>query len=151
MISFVGRLEVPLDPSEVFDRLADMAELHRWNPNVKASRRLSGDRLEVGSTYQSTIVRGPIRMNALSTLKQVAPGSMVRYEGTIAGFSSADWLTFEANENGTLITFRNESIPPRWLRPLTRVLNAAFQGQARAAVAGAKDYLSESGLGDAIP
>ncbi len=95
MIRFEGRLELTQSPAESFDHLADMAELHRWNPNVRSSVRVSGDRFEVGSTYESTIVRGPVRMTAHSTLVAISMGSLVRYEGSIAGFWSADWITFE--------------------------------------------------------
>lgn len=145
MIAFTGSLDVPHPPEGVFECLADMAELDRWNPNVTASRRNGGERLAVGSTYLSTIRRGPLRMTARSTLTAVEPGRSVTYEGTIAGIWSTDSLTFEPNGNGTRITFSNRSQPPAWLRFLTPLLNAAFQPQARRAVDGARRYLG--GLG----
>ena len=142
MIGFEGHLDVAQSPSEAFELLADLAELHRWNPNVRSSARVGGERLEPGSSYESVIVRGPVRMTARSTLVDVVPGTLVRYEGTIAGFWSVDWLTFEPAETGTMITFRNESTPPSWLRPFGRLLNAAFQRQARLAADGARQYLA---------
>lgn len=142
MISFTGQLEINRAPVVVFELLADMAELHRWNPNVRMSRRISGDRFAPGSKYESIIARGPIRMTARSELVTVEPGRRVEYEGSIAWFWSIDSLTFEASGDGTRITFRNETQTPTWLRPLTPLLNAAFQRQARRAVAGAQRYLA---------
>ncbi len=142
MIEFTGHLEVDAAPDVVFELLADMAELHRWNPNVRESRRTSGDRLQLGSTYESIIARGPMRMSARSELVTVEPGQLVVYEGSIASFWSVDSLTFEASGGRTRITFRNETSTPRWLRPLTPLLNASFQRQARRAVEGADRYLA---------
>lgn len=141
VIAFTGHLDVALPPDVVFAKLADMAELYRWNPNVTASGRTGGDRLTPGSTYVSTIRRGPLRMTARSTLTAVEPGEMVTYEGSIWGLWSVDSLTFEPQGGGTSITFRNRSKPPGWLRPLAPILNAAFQPQARRAVEGARRYL----------
>ena len=143
MIGFEGHLDVAQSPSEAFELLADMAELHQWNPNVRSSARVGGERLERGSTYQSIIVRGPVRMKAHSTLVEVEPAKLVRYEGTIAGFWSADWMTFESAGDGTAITFRNESTPPVYLRPLSPLINATFQRQADLAVEGARRYLED--------
>ncbi len=141
MIAFTGHLDVALPPDVVFERLADMAELDRWNPNVTASRRTSGDRLVVGSTYLSTIRRGPLRMTARSTLTEVEPGRAVTYEGSITGLWSVDTLTFAAQGEGTRIVFENRTTTPKWLRSVAPILNAAFQPQARRAVEGARRYL----------
>jgi hypothetical protein len=141
VIAFTGHLDVGLPPDAVFARLADMTELDRWNPNVTASRRTSGDRLVVGSTYLSTIRRGPLRMTARSTLAKVEPGRSVTYEGSISGLWSVDTLTFETHGKGTRIVFENRTTTPTWLRPIAPILNAAFQPQARRAVEGARRYL----------
>lgn len=141
MIGFTAHLEVDEPPAVVFQLLADMAELHRWNPNVRTSQRTSGKRLEPGSRYESTIARGPIRMTARSELVAVEFGRRVQYEGSIAAFWSVDALTFEPSGAGTRITFHNETRPPTWLGPLTPLLNAAFQRQARRAVDGAGRYV----------
>jgi hypothetical protein len=108
---------------------------------VRSSRRISGDRFEQGSRYESTIARGPVRMTARSELVLVAPGRKIQYEGSIGGFWSVDSLTFEQRRDGTRITFHNETQTPSWLRPLTPMLNAAFQRQARRAVESARRYL----------
>jgi hypothetical protein len=75
VIEFIGHVAQP--QQIVFEQLADMAELSRWNPNVTASQRTSGHRLAVGSTYVSTIRRGPLRMVAHSTLTAVELGRSV--------------------------------------------------------------------------
>ena len=144
MIEFTGQLEVDEPPAAVFELLADMAELQRWNPNVRSSQRISGNRLEPGSRYESTVARGPMRMTARSELVTVEPSRKVQYEGSIAGFWSVDSLTFEPSGDGTRITFRNETRTPSWLRPLIPLLNAAFQRQARRAVEGAGRYLANN-------
>lgn len=147
MIRFTGHLDVDCAPSVAFDRLADMSELERWNPNVSASRRVEGGRLESGSKYESTIVRGPIRMTAASTLVDVEHGRRVRYEGAIALSWSVDELSFEPNGTGCRITFFNETRLPVWMKPIEPVLNAAFQPQARRAVLGARQFLGSDLLG----
>ncbi|MBT8208266.1 MAG: SRPBCC family protein [Acidimicrobiia bacterium] len=144
MITFIETIEVPLPVGDVFERLADMAELHRWNPSVTASRRTGGERFGVGSTYESTLRRGPIRVNVCSTLTGVEPGRSVTYEGSIAGFWSIDTLEFSPSGTGSLVTFRNESRPPAWMRIFSPLVNAAFQPQARRAVEGARRYLDQS-------
>lgn len=141
MIEYTGHLDVPLTHDVVFEKLADMTELDRWNPNVTTSRRTSGDRLVVGSTYVSTIQRGPLRMTAVSTLTAVDLGRSVTYEGSISGMWSVDSLGFEPRGAGTRITFRNRTQLPAWLRPFSPILNGAFQPQARKAVDGARRYL----------
>lgn len=143
MISFTGKLDVDQPPGGAFDLLADMTELDLWNPSVESSRRITGERLELGSTYESTIVRGLIRMTARSVLISVEPGRRVCYEGSIGMFWSIDSLTFEQSGAGTRITFENESSAPSWLRPLTPLMNFAFQPQARKAVNGAAQYLAK--------
>ncbi|MBT8199907.1 MAG: SRPBCC family protein [Acidimicrobiia bacterium] len=142
MIRFIGQLEVDDPPAYVFDLLADMSVLHHWNPNVRTSRRVSGERFEPGSRYESTIARGPVRMTARSELVTVDPGRKVEYEGSILWFWSVDWLTFEPAGNGTRIIFENETQAPRWLGPFNGLLNAAFQRQATRAVEGARRYLA---------
>jgi len=144
VIAFTGQLEVDRPQVVVFELLADMAELHRWDPNVRKSRRISGDRLAPGSKYESIIARGPVRMTARSELVTVEPNQKVEYAGSISWFWSIDSLTFEPYGDGTRITFRNETRTPRWLRPLNPLLNASFQGQARRAVEGAARYLANN-------
>lgn len=144
MIAFTGHLDVERPPGVAFDKLADMGELQRWNPNVRTSRRIGGDRFAPGSKYESIIARGPLRMTARSALVEVELDHKVVYEGSIAWFWSVDSLTFEASGDGTRITFRNETSTPWWLSPLTPLLNAAFQRQARQAVEGAAKYLADT-------
>lgn len=144
MIEFTEQLEVDQPPAVVFELLADMADLHEWNPNVPSSRRISGERFEAASRYESTIARGPVRMTARSELVTVDRGRRVQYEGSIGGFWSVDSLTFEPSGDGTLITFHNETRAPGWLRPLVPLLNAAFQRQARRAVKGAEQFIASS-------
>jgi uncharacterized protein YndB with AHSA1/START domain len=144
VISFTGYLEVHDPPGVVFEKLADMDELHRWNPNVRTSRRIGGHRFAPGSKYESIIARGPLRMTARSELVEVELDRKVVYEGSIAWFWSVDSLAFEASGDGTRITFRNETSTPRWLSPLIPLLNAAFQRQARRAVEGAAKYLADA-------
>ncbi len=144
MIEFTGQLKVDEPPAAVFELLADMGKLHEWNPNVRSSQRISGDRFEPGSRYESIIARGPMRMTARSELVAVEVGRKVQYEGSIAGFWSVDSLTFEPSGDGTRITFRNETRAPGWLHPLIPLLNAAFQRQARRAVEGAGRYLASN-------
>ncbi len=144
MIGFDETISVPAPPRHAFDQLADMAELARWNPTVVTSRRLRGEKFAVGSTYECTLRRGPLRMTALSELTRVEPGRSVTYEGTISGFWSVDTLIFEPDGSGTRITFLNQTRPPRWLRPFTPILNAAFQPQAHRAVEGARRYLENA-------
>ena len=144
MIAFTGQLEVDSPPVIVFELLADMAGLHRWNPNVRASQRISGDRFARGSKYESIIARGPVRMTARSELVKVELGRKVVYEGSIAWFWSIDSLMFEESGDGTRITFRNQTRTPRWLSPLIPLLNASFQGQAQRAVEGAARYVAET-------
>lgn len=146
VIRFRGHLEVDVPQVVVFELLADMAELHRWNPNVIASRRVSGDRFVAGSTYESIIRRRPIQITARSELTAVEAGRYVEYQGWIASLWSVDALSFEATRTGTRITFRNETRTSRWLRPVGPLLNAAFQPQARRAVNGAARYLAETGV-----
>ncbi len=146
VIRFRGHLEVDVPQVVVFELLADMAELHRWNPNVTTSRRVSGDRFVAGSTYESIIRRGPIQMTARSELTAVEAGRYVEYQGWIASFWSVDSLTFDGSGDGTRITFRNETTTPWWMRPVAAVLNASFQPQARRAVKGAARYLAETGV-----
>lgn len=97
MISFAEQLEVPCAPDIAFELLADMAELDRWNPNVPSSRRVSGERFEPGSRYQSVLARGPIRLTARSELVTVEPGRRVEYQGSIAWFWSVDSMEFVAD------------------------------------------------------
>lgn len=143
MISFTGELEVACTPAYAFDRLADMTQLDQWNPNVTRSRRIEGEPLELGSRYESTIVRGPFRMKAESTLVAVEPWRLVRYEGAISVFWSRDQLRFDETVQGCRITFSNESRGPAWLRPIEPLLDMAFQPQARKAVRGAQRYLTD--------
>lgn len=144
MISFTGHLEVQDPPGVAFEMLADMDELHRWNPNVRSSRRIGGDRFVPGSTYESIIARGPLRMTARSELVEVELGRKVVYEGSIAWFWSVDSLPFEVCGGSTRITFRNETSTPRWLSPLTPLLNASFRRQAQRAVEGASQYVADT-------
>lgn len=144
MIEFTGHLDVEHPPPVVFELIADMSQLSKWNPNVTLSQRVSGERFEVGSRYESTIVRWPVRMTAKSELVEVERDSRVQYEGSIGAFWSIDSLTFSQLGAGTRITFHNVSRGPWWLKPLIPLMNRAFQGQAQRAVDGAADYLQGS-------
>ena len=142
MISFVGQLDVAVDPGRAFDLLADMDRLDRWNPNVVEST--TGERFEVGSTYRSTIRRGPMRITARSELVRVDPGRSVSYAGAIGVMWSVDSLRFEPADGGTRITFENQTRLPWWMQPFGPILDAAFQPQARRAVEGARRYVEAS-------
>lgn len=141
LIRYRESIVTEVSAADAFELLGDMATLDTWNPNVSASQRISGERLEVGSEYRSTISRGPMRMRATSRLVESAPGRRVLYESTISGMHSIDGIDFEQTEGGTIVTFFNESRPPAWLRPLAPLLGAAFRPQARRAVAGARAAL----------
>lgn len=141
MISFTGHLETSVEELRAFELLADMDQLDRWNPNVTESTRTSGERLAVGSTYRSTIRRGPLRFVARSELVEVDSGRSVTHAGSISVMWSVDSLRFEPTGDGTCITFENQTRLPGWMQPLSPALNAAFQTQAKRAVEGARRYL----------
>lgn len=142
MIGFSQQVEVGQPVLFVFEMLADMDDLAKWNPNVTSSKRTHGNRLELNSKYESTLTRGPFKMTASSTLVAVEAGRTVRYEGPIGPFWSVDTLTFRPARHGTQITFHNQTRTPGWMTPLHPLLNALFQRQAHVAVDGALAYLA---------
>ncbi len=142
MIGFSQQIDVRGAPHVVFELLGDMNDLDLWNPSVSSSRRTQGDRWELGSRYESTVVRGPIEMSAKSTLVAIESGRTVRYEGSIGPFWSVDTLNFRPSRLGTQITFHNQTGTPPWMRPFHPLLHALFQRQAKRAVNGALDYVA---------
>ena len=76
-----------------------------------------------------------------ATRSPTSTSRSVTYEGSISGLWSVDTLTFEPRGEGTRIVFENRTTTPTLLRPISPILNAAFQPQARRAVEGARRYL----------
>ena len=142
MIGFSHQVEIRQPPFHVFEMLADMDDLDKWNPSVASSKRTHGNYLELNSKYESTLTRGPVKMTASSTLVAVEAGRTVRYEGPIGPFWSVDTLVFRPARHGTQLTFHNQTGSPTWMIPLHPLLNALFQRQARRAVNGALEYLA---------
>lgn len=143
MIRFSQHLQTHHPPRDAFDMLADMADLHRWNPNVSTSRRTSGSGLDPGSTCEYTIAGPAVRLTGRARLVSVEPGGSICYEGRIGPMWSTDAITFQRTATGTRVTFRNETRTAWWLRPIEPILNATFQRLAPRAVDGARRHLGD--------
>lgn len=142
VITFEQSTTVPVTPPAAFV-IADMGSLADWNPAVTRSELLDGEPLVEGARYGCTVARGPIRLQVFPKLIEVIPDRLVVYAGKFGFAHSTDTIEFAPAGAGTRLTFRNESHLPGWARPLKAPITAAFHRQARRAVQGAIDYLTE--------
>lgn len=142
VVRFEQSAAVPVAPAAAF-AIADMGTLADWNPAVARSELVEGDPLVKGARYACTIARGPMRFRVFPKLVEVVPDQLVVYSGKFGFAHSTDTIGFAPEGSGTVLTFRNESYLPAWARPFRAAITAGFHRQARRAVQGAIDYLTE--------
>jgi len=141
----MARISEPITlhiPQELaFDQVADFTTTATWDPGITAARRLDDGPLGVGSRFEVQLKLGLASVPLVYEITTYARPHRVVLETKGLLYQGVDDVTFEAVEDGTLVTwnalFRLRG-PGRLVDP---ALAIGFRRTAAKAVAGLERFL----------
>ncbi|MBA2240535.1 MAG: SRPBCC family protein [Solirubrobacterales bacterium] len=141
MARYVGAVTSPRSPDEVFDYMADFANVRDWDPSVVRAAVLAGTPGELGCRFE-VVVRTLGRETALVyETKQVTRPSRIVLEAQTAALTSVDVVTVTALGEGTEMTYDADLRLRGPLRLVDPVLALFFRQLGDKAAAGLRREL----------
>lgn len=146
MIEFTNTLVIDRPTTEVYQYVADLENTPNWNWAISETRRVSGERNEVGARFRQvrSVPRPDVEMLELTGLD---PYGRIEVQGTLARMPATLEYTLIPTEEGTELTNR-VSLEPKGM---ARLVGTALTGRIESSVAenlGELKKLLESGPRD---
>lgn len=149
MARYRTRVATPLAPADAFDYVADLTNFAEWDPGVRRSVQVTGERSELGAAYDVTVAAVPrdltlryevVEHDAPRTCLVVARSTML---------TSTDRITVEPDgaDGGSIVTYDAELTLNGPLGLFDPVLRLAFGRIGDRAAAGLRRALD----GEAVP
>jgi hypothetical protein len=141
MATYKTKINSPMSVDEVFSFLADFSNAPEWDANTKSSDLLSGHPYETGAKYKVvTEFAGRDLTLTYETIEIERPNRVVLRSGTsIADIE--DVMTFEADGDGTLVSYQASILPKSVAKVLDPVFSLIFKKVGDRAAESLKDAL----------
>lgn len=98
-------VDTTLDPTTVFDYVANFESVQEWDPGVVSSRKLTDGPLDVGSQYEVVVQYGGAPQPMTYTVTEMARPSLVVIEGEGARSITIDRISFREQGGGTVVDY----------------------------------------------
>jgi hypothetical protein len=136
MARITEQLDIPLPPEAAFDHVADFTTTAEWDPGITAAERIDAGVFGLGSRFRVKLALGAARVPLVYEITTYErPYRVVLTTRSLVHVGEDD-VTFEATDDGTLVTWNALFAlrgPGRLLDP---ALGVGFRRAAREAVAG---------------
>lgn len=133
---------VPRPIDEVYDFVADFANVAEWDPGIARSEQTGGAGLEIGATYAVTAVFNGREIPMEYRVTDLEPGRRVVLAGEGATVTAVDDIRFSTSGTGTRIDYSADLRLKGLLRLTEPLLGGAFRRLIDAAMAGLAQRLA---------
>ncbi len=106
MPTYVAVIDSPLEPEEVWRRVADVTAFERWDPGTRRAVQVEGDGPGLGAVYVLTVggLRGPLDLRYEVTVFE--PPRRLRLVADTGTLRSDDQIAVERAATGSRVTYR---------------------------------------------
>jgi uncharacterized protein YndB with AHSA1/START domain len=101
-MKFTNTIVIDRRPAEVFEFLAHLENVPRWNYAISETRKISGGAVGVGSTYRQTRTV-PTRSDETFEVTEFEPDRRLSIRGALGPFESEITYVLTPADNGTTL------------------------------------------------
>ena len=141
MARLLVTIDVPGDPKDVFDYLADFSNTAEWDPTVTEAERLDGGKVGVASRFRVVVAFFGVKSEFTYRLTAYERPWRFRIEGSNRIVVSEDDITITPVAGGVRVTYGANLRLPFYLRPLDPLLQVGFQWASGGTVSGLRETL----------
>jgi len=94
-----------LDQAAAFEQVADLGNIHRWDPGVVESDKVTPEPMGVGTTYALSLRYGARDVSMLYVVTEYEPNELIVYEGSGGMVKAIDTIRFVPHVNGTEVIY----------------------------------------------
>lgn len=134
-------IDVPGDPKDVFDYLADFSNTAEWDPSVVAAERLDTGKVGLASRFHVVVALFGARSELTYRLTAYERPWRFRLEGGNGIVTSEDDIAITPVAGGVRVTYDANLRLPLLLRPLDPLVQMAVQWASGATVASLREVL----------
>ena len=146
MARYVTSVATPLSADEAFSYMADVTHFAEWDPGVKRVRRVAGDGIGAGTTYDLTVQAGGSTVMRYEVRECEPPRRLVLVART-AFLTSVDEVHVEARGSGATVTYDAKLTFNGPLGLFDPILRVAFRHIGDRAAVGLRRALSGEAVG----
>jgi hypothetical protein len=147
MARLLVTIDVPGDPKDVFDYLADFSHTAEWDPGVAEAARLDEGEVGLASKFRVLVSFAGAKSEFVYRMTAYERPWRFRLEGSNGWVVSEDDVAITPLSSGARITYDATLRLPFYLAVFDPPLEIAFRWVARASVAGLRDTLVRRGRG----
>ncbi len=143
MARYETTIKNDLPPAEAFVRVADLSRLELWDPGVTKSEQVSGDGIEIGSSYDVSVKTFAGRSMTLTyVVTEFTENERMVAIADDTNLRSYDIISVKPDgDGGSALTYDAELELKGFFRPGNLLLGLAFNRIGDAAAAGLRTYL----------
>jgi len=141
MARLLVTIDVPGDPKDVFDYLADFSNSAEWDPTVAVAERLDEGKVGLASRFRVVVSFLGAQTELLYRLTAYERPWRFRFEGSNGLVVSEDDIAITPVAGGVRVTYDANLRLPFYLRPLDPLLQVGFQWASGATVASLRETL----------
>ena len=95
-----------LSPAEAFAAVGDFENIDQWDPGVISSVKRTPGEVGVGTVYDLELSYRDRTLEMAYTVTELVDGEKIVLEGTGGVIHAIDVISFEPNDEGTLVTYQ---------------------------------------------
>jgi carbon monoxide dehydrogenase subunit G len=137
-----GTVSSPLDAESVFARVSDFSTTAQWDPGVVEAQKLTSGGVDIGSRFRLVARFMGRNSELVYEVTEFDPGHRVVLRGENSTVLSVDEIIVEPDASGSRVIYSADLTLKGPLKLADPLLGLAFDGIAKKALAGLKDWLS---------
>lgn len=143
MARLVTTIDVPGDPKDVFDYLADFSNTPEWDPNVAEAERLDAGKIGLSSRFRVVVSFFGASGELAYRVTAYERPHRIRLEASNAILGVKDDVAITPVAGGARITWDAELRLPFYLRPLDPLFQTGFRWLSAPAIERLRETLRE--------
>lgn len=143
MTRLMETAKTSLTQAEAFSAVGDFENIDQWDPGVKRSIKRTPGEVRVGTVYDLELDYRGRSLEMSYTVTELDIGSKIVLEGTGGVIHAIDVISFEAKDDGTLVTYQADLQLTGLARFFQPFMKNRFAAIGEAAGSGLRSWLRE--------
>jgi len=143
MTLFTDTAITSLEQREAFKHVADLSNIHLWDPGVVGSAKVTPQPLGVGTIYALSVEYGGRALSMRYVVTEYQPSRRIVLEGTGGLVKAIDTISFAPHGEGTEVTYEADLRLTGLARLAQPFMRSRFDAIVKAGGNGLRAWLKE--------
>lgn len=143
MIRINDSIQIECSPKEVFDYVADLDNIPKWQSEVVTSKVDTAGPVKIGTHFTEEVKMGPMRATASCEVTEYEPEKLLAFSAISSSMDYEGRITVEPLVKGTRLTLEGTADPKGFWRILQPFLKGEFRNSVRKELTAIKGILEQ--------